>query len=35
LFDTARYTRNLEAAYEQAYERSQAGLAPEHIIVGQ
>jgi predicted O-linked N-acetylglucosamine transferase (SPINDLY family) len=35
LFDTARYTRNLESAYEQIYERSQAGLAPEHIIVGQ
>ena len=34
LFDTARYTRNLESAYEQIYERSLAGLAPEHIHVG-
>jgi len=35
LFDTARYTRNLESAYEQIYKRSQSGLAPERIIVGQ
>jgi protein O-GlcNAc transferase len=35
LFDTERYTRNLESAYEQIYERSQAGLAPDRIIVGQ
>ncbi len=33
LFDTARYTRNLEAAYLQMWERSAAGLAPDHITV--
>jgi protein O-GlcNAc transferase len=31
LFDTGRYTRDLEAAYEALYERHQAGLAPAHI----
>jgi len=35
LFNTARYIRNLESAYEQIHERSQAGLAPERIVVGQ
>jgi predicted O-linked N-acetylglucosamine transferase (SPINDLY family) len=33
LFDTELYTRHLEDAYAQIYERSQAGLAPEHIRV--
>jgi protein O-GlcNAc transferase len=31
LFDTARYTRNLEAAYEQIYQRYHADAPPEHI----
>jgi predicted O-linked N-acetylglucosamine transferase (SPINDLY family) len=31
LFDTERYTRNLEAAYEQIYHRYHAGAAPEHL----
>ena len=31
LFDTARFTRHIEAAYEAMWERHQAGLAPEHI----
>jgi len=34
LFDTARLTRNLEAAYQRIYERSLAGLPPDHIVVG-
>jgi predicted O-linked N-acetylglucosamine transferase (SPINDLY family) len=33
LFDVRRYTRNLESAYEQMYERLHAGLALEHIHV--
>jgi predicted O-linked N-acetylglucosamine transferase (SPINDLY family) len=33
LFDTARFTRHLEAAYAQVYERYQADLPPEHIYV--
>jgi protein O-GlcNAc transferase len=33
LFDTERTTRNLERAYELAYERHLAGLAPDHIEV--
>ena len=33
LFDVQRYTRQLENAYEQMYQRLQAGLAPEHIHV--
>jgi predicted O-linked N-acetylglucosamine transferase (SPINDLY family) len=35
LFDTPSYTRHLEDAYTQIYERSQAGLAPDHILVRQ
>jgi protein O-GlcNAc transferase len=35
LFDTALFTRHLEAAYMAAHERVQAGLAPDHIIVPQ
>jgi predicted O-linked N-acetylglucosamine transferase (SPINDLY family) len=31
LFDTVRYCRNLEAAYEQIYERRHAGGVPEHV----
>lgn len=31
LFDTERYTRNLEAVYRAMYERYQAGLPPAHI----
>ena len=33
LFDTERYTRNLEAAYEVMYERYQADLPPDTIYV--
>ncbi len=33
LFDTKRFVRNLELAYATMYERYQAGLAPEHLIV--
>jgi predicted O-linked N-acetylglucosamine transferase (SPINDLY family) len=33
LFDTAQFTRHLESAYTQMYERYQAGLHPEHIHV--
>jgi predicted O-linked N-acetylglucosamine transferase (SPINDLY family) len=31
LFDTTRYCRNLEAAYEQIHERRHAGGLPEHV----
>jgi protein O-GlcNAc transferase len=31
LFDTPLFTKNLEAAYTQMYERHQAGLPPDHI----
>jgi predicted O-linked N-acetylglucosamine transferase (SPINDLY family) len=33
LFDIARYTRHIEAAYSQMIERYQADLSPEHIFV--
>jgi predicted O-linked N-acetylglucosamine transferase (SPINDLY family) len=33
LFDTARYTRNLEAAYQTIYERYQSGDVPAHVNV--
>ena len=33
LFDTARFTRNLEAAYRAMSGRRQAGLPPEHICI--
>jgi predicted O-linked N-acetylglucosamine transferase (SPINDLY family) len=33
LFDTERFTRHLEDAYTQMYERQQADLSPEHIYV--
>jgi predicted O-linked N-acetylglucosamine transferase (SPINDLY family) len=33
LFDTKRFTKHIEAAYIAMYERHQAGLAPDHIVV--
>lgn len=33
LFDTPRFTRNIESAYEAAWSRYQAGLPPEHIYI--
>jgi predicted O-linked N-acetylglucosamine transferase (SPINDLY family) len=33
LFDTQRFTRNLEAGYSRILERFEAGLAPEHVSV--
>lgn len=33
LFDTKRYTRNLESAYRSLWARQQSGLAPEDLIV--
>lgn len=33
LFDTARYTRHLQAAYIAMHERHLAGLAPDHIAI--
>ena len=33
LFDTALYTKHLEAAYKAMYQRYQAGLPPDHIEV--
>jgi predicted O-linked N-acetylglucosamine transferase (SPINDLY family) len=33
LFDTERFTRHLERAYEMMIERARAGLAPDHIDV--
>jgi protein O-GlcNAc transferase len=33
LFDTKRFTKHIEAAYVAMYERYQAGLAPDHIVV--
>jgi predicted O-linked N-acetylglucosamine transferase (SPINDLY family) len=33
LFDTKLFTRHIEAAYIAMYERYQAGLAPDHIVV--
>jgi protein O-GlcNAc transferase len=34
LFDTVRFTRDLEAAFAAAWERHCAGLAPDHIAIG-
>jgi predicted O-linked N-acetylglucosamine transferase (SPINDLY family) len=31
LFDTARYTRNLEAVYRTIHERHRSGLPPDHV----
>ena len=33
LFDTARYTRNLEKAYQEIWQRHQDGKKPEHIDI--
>jgi protein O-GlcNAc transferase len=33
LFDTALYTRHLEAAYEAMYQRYKAGLPPDHLEI--
>jgi len=33
LFDTARFTRHLEAAFRQMYERYRADLPPDHIYI--
>jgi len=33
LFNTARFARNLEAAYTAMYERNQSGLRPEHLYI--
>jgi predicted O-linked N-acetylglucosamine transferase (SPINDLY family) len=33
LFDTASFTRHLEDAYLQMYQRLQQGLAPAHLFV--
>ena len=33
LFDTTRFTKNIEAAYIQMYERYQADLLPDHIYI--
>jgi protein O-GlcNAc transferase len=33
LFDTNLFTKHIEAAYTAMYERHQAGLAPDHIII--
>ena len=33
LFDTPLFTKNLEAAYTQMYDRYKAGLKPEHIVI--
>jgi protein O-GlcNAc transferase len=33
LFDTKRFTKNIEAAYVEMFQRHQTGLAPDHIVV--
>jgi predicted O-linked N-acetylglucosamine transferase (SPINDLY family) len=33
LFDTKLFTKHIEAAYTAMYERHQAGLPPEHIVI--
>ncbi len=33
LFDTSRFTRNLEAAYRKMHERSRSGLSPDDLVV--
>ena len=33
LFDTQRFTKNIESAYTQMYERNQQGLETDHIYV--
>lgn len=34
LFDTARFTKNIEKAYLKMHQRQQAGLSPDNIVVG-
>ena len=33
LFDTKLFTKHIEAAYTAMYERYQAGLPPDHIVI--
>ena len=33
LFDTPKFTKNIELAYTKIYERYQADLDPDHIII--
>jgi predicted O-linked N-acetylglucosamine transferase (SPINDLY family) len=33
LFDTGRFTRHLEGAYTQMWERAQRGMSPDHFVV--
>jgi predicted O-linked N-acetylglucosamine transferase (SPINDLY family) len=33
LFDTKLFTKHIEAAYTAMYERHQAGLAPDHVVI--
>ena len=33
LFDTQLFTKHIEAAYIMMYERHQAGLPPDHLVV--
>jgi hypothetical protein len=33
LFDTALFTKHIEAAYTKMYERYQADLSPDHIYI--
>jgi predicted O-linked N-acetylglucosamine transferase (SPINDLY family) len=33
LFDTKLFTKNIESAYKQIYDRSQKGQEPDHIYV--
>jgi protein O-GlcNAc transferase len=33
LFDTARFTRNLETAFIAIWERHMSGLAPDHVAI--
>jgi predicted O-linked N-acetylglucosamine transferase (SPINDLY family) len=35
LFDTKRFTRHMEAAYQMMWERYQQGLPPDHLDVPQ
>jgi predicted O-linked N-acetylglucosamine transferase (SPINDLY family) len=33
LFDTARFTRNLESAYTRMHARNQVALPPDHVFI--
>jgi predicted O-linked N-acetylglucosamine transferase (SPINDLY family) len=35
LYDTPKFTKNLESAYSEMYDRYQKGLDPDHIYVEQ